>query len=52
MNVVYIFLESNELNIAFPFVISMSQNYIQRNKLYHGIWKFFRVLGTKINNFC
>ena len=28
----------NELNIAFPFVILMSQNHIQRNKLWHGIW--------------
>ena len=28
----------NELNIAFPFVILMSQNHIQRNKLRHGIW--------------
>ena len=30
---IYIFLEENELNIAFPFVILMSQNDIQRNKL-------------------
>ena len=28
----------NELNIAFLFVILMSQNHIQRNKLRHGIW--------------
>ena len=30
---VYVFLEGNELNIAFQFVILMLQNYIQRNKL-------------------
>ena len=26
-------MEGNELSIAFPFVILMSQNYIQGNKL-------------------
>ena len=26
----------------------MLQNYIQRNKQYHGIWKIFMLLGTKI----
>ena len=49
-NVVYVFLEVNELNIAFQFVVLMLQTYIQRNKLYHGIWKIFTVLGTKSNN--
>ena len=33
----FIFLARNKLNIAFLFVTSMSQTYIQRNKLYHGI---------------
>ena len=50
MFVFYLFLEGNELNIAFQFVILMLQNYIQRNKLYYGIWKTFTVLGTKSNN--
>ena len=36
-NLAYIFVEGNELNIAFPFVILTSQSYIQRNKLYQGI---------------
>ena len=27
-------------------------NYIQRNKLYHGTWNLFTVLGRKSNNFC
>ena len=49
-NVVYVSLEGNELNIAFQFVILKLKNYIQRNKLYHGIWKIFTVLGTKSNN--
>ena len=38
------------MNIAFPFVILMSQNYIQRNKLYDGNWKTFMVLETKIKD--
>ena len=29
----------------------MSQDYTQRNKQYHSIWKIFTILGTKINNF-
>ena len=37
INLAYIFVEANELNIAFPFVILTSQNCIQRNKLYQGI---------------
>ena len=49
-NVVYLFLEGNELNITFQFVILMLQNYIQRNKLYHSIWKIFTVLGMKSSN--
>ena len=28
-------MEGNELNVAFPFVILMSQNYNQRNKLWY-----------------
>ena len=39
------------MNIAFQFVILILQNHIQRNKLYHGIWNIFMVLGTKSNNF-
>ena len=46
-NVVYVFLEGNDLNIAFQFVILLLQNYIQRNKLYNSIWNIFTVLGTK-----
>ena len=38
------------MNIAFPFVILMSQNYIQRNKLYDGNSKIFMVLETKIKD--
>ena len=38
-------------SIAFPFVILILQNYIQRNKLYHGIWKIFMILVTKSNIF-
>ena len=44
-------LEVNELNIAFQFLILISQIYIQRNKLYHSIWNIFMVFGTKSNNF-
>ena len=36
------------MNIAFPFVMLTSQNYIRRNRLYHGIWKNFTVLGTQL----
>ena len=50
-NVVYSFLQGNELNIVFPFVILMSQNHIQRNKLRHGIWSNFMVLTANTNNF-
>ena len=54
MFVFYLFLEGNELNIAFQFATKlcykMLQNYIQRKKLYNGIWKTFTVLGTKSNN--
>ena len=34
------------------FHLLILENYIQRNKLYHGIWNFSTVLGTKSNNFC
>ena len=51
LNAVYVFLEGNELNIAFQSVILILQNYIQRNKLYHGISNIFTVLGTKSNTF-
>ena len=40
------------MNIAFPFVILILQNCIQRNNLHPGIWSMFTVLGTKTNNFC
>ena len=46
-NVVYVFLEGNDLKIAFQFVILLLQNYIQRNKLYNSIWNIFTVLGIK-----
>ena len=32
-NIAYIFLEDNELNIAFQFAILILQNYIQRNSI-------------------
>ena len=51
-HVVYNFRQGNELNIAFPFVILILQNCIQKNKVYHGIWNMFTVLGTKSNNVC
>ena len=53
INVVYIFLKGNDdLNIFFPVVVLILQNYIQRNKLHHGIWNMYTVLGTKSTNFC
>ena len=36
-----LFMEDNELNIAFPFVILTWQNCIQRNRPYHGILENF-----------
>ena len=37
------------MNIAFRFVILMSQNNIWRNKQYQSIWKTFIVLGTIVD---